>query len=188
MNRSFESLLVEQCAPTLAGIKPASLFRCGRHSAKNVKQAVEDWNHALIRLGLRVRILKECPNTGDCMVYLYRPAWVECLLFDEDTLRFLDCQGYQHGSAEFLLEQLSSRLCLEQDYPHEIGLFLGYPLSDVIGFIENKGWNYTSCGCWKSYGDPEKAQAYFDLCRQCTSRYCALYASGAHILELVIAA
>ncbi len=29
MDRSFELLMVEQCAPTLVGIKPASLFRYG---------------------------------------------------------------------------------------------------------------------------------------------------------------
>lgn len=188
MNRSFESLMVEQCAPTLAGIKPASLFRCGRRTTEDIRQTVETWDHALGYLGLRVRILKECPNTGDCMIYVYRPDWVDRLLSEEDHLCFLDSCGYQRGSTALLLDQLSDRLCLEQDYPHEIGLFLGYPLSDVIGFIENRGWNYTCCGCWKAYGDPEKAQAYFDLCRRCTSRYCALYAEGASILHLVVAA
>lgn len=110
------------------------------------------------------------------------------LLSDEESLCFLNRCGYRRGTTEFLLEQLSERLCLEQNYPHEIGLFLGYPLSDVIGFIENKGWNYTCCGCWKSYGDPEKAKAYFDLCRRCTSRYCELYTNGAPLLKLVVAA
>ena len=76
MNRSFESLMVEQCAPTLAGIKPASLFRCGRQAAENIRQTVETWDHTLARLGLRVRILKECPSSGDCMIYVYRPEWV----------------------------------------------------------------------------------------------------------------
>ena len=109
-------------------------------------------------------------------------------LSSNSQLYFLESCGYQRGATEFLLQQLSGRLCLEQAYPHEIGLFLGYPLSDVIGFIENRGWNYTCCGCWKSYGDPEKAQAYFDLCRQYTSRYCALYAEGASILQLAVAA
>ena len=188
MERSFESLMVEQCAPTLAGIKPASLFRCSRRSAENIRQTAENWDQALARLGLRVRILKECPNTGDCMIYIYRPDWVGRLLSDEESLCFLDRCGYQRGTAEFLLDQLSKRLCLEQGYPHEIGLFLGYPLSDVIGFIEKTGWNYTCCGCWKSYGDPEKAKAYFDLCRRCTSRYCELYTNGAPLLKLVVAA
>ncbi|MBO1722847.1 DUF3793 domain-containing protein, partial [Extibacter sp. GGCC_0201] len=27
MSRCFEKMLVEQCAPTLSGIKPANLFR-----------------------------------------------------------------------------------------------------------------------------------------------------------------
>ena len=188
MNRSFESLMVEQCAPTLAGIKPASLFRCGRQTAGDVRQTVERWDHALGRLGMRMRVLKECPHTGDCMIYVYRPGWVERLLSGEDNLRFLARCGYQPGNTEAFLEQLSGRLCLERNYPHEIGLFLGYPLSDVIGFIENKGWNYTCCGCWKAYGDPEEAQAYFDLCHRCTSRYRELYAGGISVLRLVVAA
>ena len=115
MNRSFKSLMVEQCAPTLTGIKPASLFRCGRRAAEDIRQTVETWDHALRHLGLRVRILKECPNTGDCMIYVYRPDWVDRLLSEEDHLRFLDSCGYQRGSTALLLDQLSGRLCLEQD-------------------------------------------------------------------------
>ena len=52
-----------------------------------------------------------------------------------------DCDG--------MLRQLSRRLCCEADFPHEIGVFLGYPLTDVVGFIENQGRNFTCCGCWK---------------------------------------
>ena len=188
MKRNFESLLVEQCAPTLAGIKPASLFRCGRQSAGSLPEIVKLWDYTLSFAGLRVRILKECPNTGDCMIYVYRPEWVSRLLSEADNLQFLERCGYRQGNTEALLEQLSRRLCLEREYPHEIGLFLGYPLEDVVGFIENKGWNYTCCGCWKSYGDPEKAQAYFDLCHRCTAQYCELYAGGASVLRLVVAA
>lgn len=187
MVRSFESLLVEQCAPTLAGIKPASLFRCGRQSAPDVRQTADQWDCALTQFGLRVWILKECPTSGDCMIYVYRPKWVDALLSSEENLKFLENCGYQAGNSTFMLKQLSGRLCLEQEYPHEIGLFLGYPLVDVIGFIKNRGWNYTCCGCWKSYSDPKTAQAYFNLCRQCTFKYRNLYAQGAKILNLVVA-
>ena len=38
------------------------------------------------------------------------------------------------------------------DFPHEIGVFLGYPLEDVVGFIRHRGKCFTCCGCWKSYG------------------------------------
>ena len=188
MYRSFESSLVEHCAPTLAGIKPASLFRCTPQSAADIPQTAKHWDHTLSPLGLRVQVLKECPRTGDCIIYVYRPDWVGKLLTDGKNRRFLADCGYQSGDTHAFLQQLSDRLCLEQDYPHEIGLFLGYPLADVIGFIENRGQRYTCCGCWKSYSDPVRAQAYFDRCRQCTSQYRALYAQTSDVLRLVVAA
>lgn len=33
-------------------------------------------------------------------------------------------------------------------FPHDRRAF-GYPLTDVVGFIENQGRNFTRCGCWK---------------------------------------
>lgn len=46
---------------------------------------------------------------------------------------------------EQLLERLSGRISASEDFPHEIGLFLGYPVDDVTGFIQNKGRNYLLC-------------------------------------------
>lgn len=48
-----------------------------------------------------------------------------------------------------------------KDFPHEIGLFLGYPLEDVQGFIENRAEGYKCVGCWKVYGDEEYAKQEF---------------------------
>ena len=36
-------------------------------------------------------------------------------------------------------------------FPHEIGVFLGYPASDVEQFIEQDGQNYKMNGYWKVY-------------------------------------
>ena len=188
MNRNFESAMVEHCAPTLAGIKPASLFRCCPRSGEDTRQNAHRWDRALTPLGLRVTILKECAHTGDCLIYVYRPGWINSLLVDAENKKFLASCGYELGGMYLLLQQLSERLCLEKDYPHEIGLFLGYPLTDVVGFIENRGKNYTCCGCWKSYSDPAQVQKYFELCRQCTRRYRELYANEPDLLRLVVAA
>lgn len=46
-------------------------------------------------------------------------------------------------------------------FPHEVGLFLGYPLDDVTGFIEQKGKNYKCCGIWKVYGNEKQTQMLF---------------------------
>lgn len=52
---------------------------------------------------------------------------------------------------------------LQESCPHEIGLFLGYPLDDVKSFIKNKGKNCICCRYWKVYHHPEQAQKTFRL-------------------------
>lgn len=187
MQQKFEKAIVEQCAPTLAGIKPASLFRVGGDLAV-LRRTAEVWDRRLQPLGLRVLVLKECPRTNAGMVYLYRETWLKRILEDREHRRFLHGLGYTLESLEDVFSQLSRRFCLEQEYPHEIGVFLGYPFADVIGFIENRGKNFTCCGYWKSYGDPEVARRCFDSYRTCTAQYKQLYGDGTPIIQLVVAA
>ena len=64
---------------------------------------------------------------------------------------FIKKYGYESTDPAYALERLRSRLAQREDFPHEIGLFLGYPLGDVIGFIKNAGQNCKCVGCWKVY-------------------------------------
>lgn len=138
--------------------------------------------------GVTVQVLKQCPRTGAVLVYVYRPARVAKLLADDRTLAFLAGEGYTPGTADELLAQLAERLCCEQDFPHEIGVFLGYPLADVIGFIQNRGKNFTACGYWKVYTDPAAAQAEFDRYKKCERIYARCYYNGTPISRLTVAA
>ena len=187
MEQFFEKALVEQCAPTLAGVKPANLFRIGGN-LKLICGLIDQWDQKLQKKGIRVIALKECRRTSACMVYVYREEWLERILKDANNLAFLEKMGYQTDSGIGMLDLLSHRFCLEQDYPHEIGIFLGYPLEDVVGFIENRGWNYTCCGLWKSYGDPAAAEACFTRYRNCTSQYKRMYDLGISVIQLAVAA
>lgn len=186
MTRSFEKTLVEQCAPTLAGIKPGSLFRFV--GLQEARRAAARWDRKLRSLGVRVEVLKECAQRDAAVVYVYRWDWLDRILHDEDNRAFLRGVGYPSVAIREALEHLSRRLCLEQDYPHEIGVFLGYPLEDVIGFIENRGQNFTCCGQWKCYGDPAAAQVCFARYRACTDTYKQMYGQGVSILRMVVAA
>jgi hypothetical protein len=38
--------------------------------------------------------------------------------------------------------------------PDEIGIFLGYPLKDVMGFIGHASLKLTKVNGWRVYGDP----------------------------------
>ena len=46
-------------------------------------------------------------------------------------------------------------------FPHEIGVFLGYPPDDVKGFIENEGKKYLMIGYWKVYSNLAGARMVF---------------------------
>ena len=99
------------------------------------------------------------------------------------------CIVGQSGSGKStLLNQLADRLCCEGEFPHEIGVFLGYPLADVIGFIQNRGKNFTACGYWKVYTDPTAAQAEFDRYKKCERIYARCYYNGTPIRRLTVAA
>ena len=188
ISRTFEAVLVRQCAPTLAGMKPGSIF-CFNHSPLEVsRQKVCQWNKQLEPFGLTVQILLERPGSGSVIVFVYRHDRLEQMLSDDAYQNFLAEAGYERTNLDGLLEQLAYRLRTQPEFPHEIGVFLGYPLRDVIGFIENHGRNFTCCGFWKSYGDPAEMQVCFACYRRCIQTYVAMFEQGIPIERLAVPA
>ena len=188
ISRTFEAVLVRQCAPTLAGMKPGSIF-CFHHSSLEAsRQKVCQWNEQLTPLGLTVQILLERPGSDSVIVFVYRHDRLEQMLADDACQRFLTQAGYAGTDLDGLLEQLACRLRTQPEFPHEIGVFLGYPLRDVIGFIENHGQNFTCCGFWKSYGDPAEMQVCFACYRKCIQTYVAMFERGIPIEQMAVPA
>lgn len=188
VSRTFEAVMVRQCAPTLAGIKPGSIF-CFKHSSPEIfRQKVCQWDERLAPLGLAVQILLERPGTGSAIIYVYRRSHLEKLLSDHAHREFLRDTGYTGAGLDSLLAQLAHRLETQPEFPHEIGVFLGYPLRDVIGFIENHGRNFTCCGFWKSYGDPAEMQVCFACYRRCIQAYVAMFEQGIPIEQMAVPA
>lgn len=96
-------------------------------------------------------------------------------------------RAYEPVRGNELLESCIERLVerfKEQAVPHEIGYFLGYPASDVRGFIEHEGREFLCCGCWKVYADVRGAQYRFSRYRRCTRRAMRLYKAGASLTDL----
>lgn len=188
ISRTFEAVLVRHCAPTLAGMKPGSIF-CFNHSPLEVsRQKVCQWNKQLEPFGLTVQILLERPGSSSVIVFVYRRDRLEQMLSDDAYQSFLAEAGYERTNLDGLLEQLSYRLRTQPEFPHEIGVFLGYPLQDVIGFIENHGRNFTCCGFWKSYGDPAEMQVCFACYRRCIQTYVAMFEQGIPLERLAVPA
>ena len=177
----MECLLVSQCAPTLAGLKPASLF-CWHVEHKQLLAELKHWNQRLQTTGIRIRRLQT--QSTFSLIYVYRPTLLQQYLLDEEVRTFLEGFGYTGESLEADLQQLQRRLSESDGFPHEIGLFLGYPLKDVSGFIQNQGKNFQYTGYWKVYGDSSLEKRQFFAYRMCTKLLCRCYAHGVGVVEL----
>lgn len=123
---------------------------------------------------------------GRVLVYVYRPKLLKAYLSRENVRAILTHFGYDTDNVNSCIRRMISRL--EGDtFPHEIGLFLGYPPEDVQGFIDNNGKNFKVCGMWKVYGDECKCCKLFAQYNMCTRSYLEAYRSGNTIERLAVA-
>ena len=71
---------------------------------------------------------------------------LEKYLMEPGVYELIQKYGYTDMQVERVLAHLSDRIRgfnrKGMGFPHEIGVFLGYPLDDVKGFIENAGKKY----------------------------------------------
>lgn len=86
--------------------------------------------------------------------------------------------GYECSDADGAIERLRERLALQRGFPHEIGMFLGYPVEDVKGFIKHNGRNSKCVGCWKVYCNQCEAERAFARFNKCREVYMRLWRQG----------
>ena len=176
--------LIRQAAPTLAGIKTGSLFPCAYTDREKLLRQVRGLNRRLGAKGLCLVLLRW--GEGNALLYLFRPSRLEADLAGEEARALLRELGYADAGRQRCLCELARRLRSRRDFPHEIGLFLSYPPEDVRGFIEHQGKDCKAVGCWKVYGDAERAEKRFDAYKRCTANYLSRFAAGASVEALTV--
>lgn len=182
----MDHYLIEHCAPTLASIKTANLFRVSFDTQKNLFDAVRRWNNTLRDKG----VLCFCLNLHDhtALIYVVRLRRLQADLSDPAVGEFLSSFGYTSKNATDALLILRQHLMQSGTFPHEIGIFLGYPLADVKGFIINHGHNCLCCGDWKVYSDPENAVKTFRRYCKCKQIYRRMWEQGKDLRQLTVSA
>lgn len=180
-----EQMIIEQCSPTLAGIKTANLFPCKYKDKLVLWNEIRRFNRTLSHKGVRMIPVKVSENFA--LIYLYRPSKLEKDLYHKTAEMLLRQLGYSEVCGEKCIAELIRRFRKNEAFPHEIGLFLGYPPEDVKGFIENKADGCKCVGCWKVYGDPISAEKCFASYKKCTRIYKEQYHKGKSIEQLTVA-
>lgn len=184
-----EYQIIKHCAPTLAGLKTGSLIRVRLSDLDDLNSSIRAISKKLNSKGIYLLPLisfKSC-----VLLYIFRPSSLAKILKNPYALDLLEKLNYDVSSVSGLIKSLKMRLesyVNNDDFPHEIGFFLGYPSDDVISFFENKGKNYLLSGPWKVYHDVCSAKCLFDKHKKCTNIYCKCYNAGISLERLAVSA
>lgn len=159
--------IVWQCAPFLKNLKVSCGISVGMYEYKELE---------LIMEGTGINYKKLLEIEEKCFVLFYREAELSKYMKRIGIRSFIKEYGYEDMEIDAMLEQLSKRATIFKEkglgFPHEIGIFLGYPLEDVRRFIENSGKGFLFSGYWKVYCNPMEAKMIFNQYDQ--AKICAV--------------
>lgn len=158
MSKILERELALHTSPAICGIKPSNLI-CIEYN-ELIYDEIEELNRLYPKLAIKV--LKRFKNK--MLILVYRKNVLESHLGKMENILFLNELGYNTNSISDMLNCLRSRMDNEL-FPHEIGIFLGYDLSDVKGFINNERCLYV--GYWKVYSNVVEKIKLFDKFTRC---------------------
>ncbi len=186
LSEGIERNLILHCSPTLASLKTASLFSIGFTCRGELNGALRKWNRDLSDKGVSLIPLQE--KDGRALIYVFRKDRLKSSLSSPEVKGFLYRSGYRGFGIGAALSTLRARLKGSKEFPHEIGIFLGYPIGDVLGFIRSKGQNCKFTGCWKVYCDERGAAETFESYKKCEAVYMRLWEHGRSVRQLTVSA
>lgn len=180
----IESLLAYFGAPVTAGLKCACLVNLSRGGVRGRcgRRILRDWLDVRAELSkkLSVDFAEMSVSERSVLLLVYRERALLRALSMGGVGEFLAQFGYEGSFASAaphiarLRERFSRASRDSWKMPHEVGIFLDYPLEDVKGFIENEGRNAKFAGYWKVYGNEIEAVRRFEAFRRAEARSAAL--------------
>ncbi|MDR1902212.1 MAG: DUF3793 family protein [Treponema sp.] len=203
MQTEIERIIINYCSPVLMGFKPAALFTLQSENCLECLSGILPPDITLMVLrknGHRISVivfdkqLLEKAILNETVLSLlkgmgYPEEHLSRKVEDKSSFRLRRDTPVDPSSEDSIprpstaeadspifvyLNCLKKKLETFQQFPHEIGFFLGYPIDDVLGFVKHKGQNYKLCGYWKVYGNIETAKNNFycyELCRKYMSAW-----------------
>ncbi|MBU5483974.1 DUF3793 family protein [Clostridium sp. MSJ-11] len=145
-------------APTLVDHKPSTIITLnqdGRNCYMLWDLYKEEFKK---RYGIECYEMRRKEN--GITILFYQTQALKDVIYERENMQFLKGFGYEEKmSIEECLGILKGRF--ESICPHEIGIFLGIPLEDVITFIECPNKECLLCGYWKAYSNIEDCRIKF---------------------------
>ncbi|MCT4606988.1 MAG: DUF3793 family protein [Marinisporobacter sp.] len=150
-NDSFVKWLVQILGPVILGAKPSEILSFPSHD-KELHEKIDKIHHYFgncKKISFKIFYF----NHKSTKVLFYKPVSLNAVLKDFRNAKFLKSIGYpKEYTLESYLDLMIDKI-RKGSIPDEIGLFLGYPLKDVIGFIGHPSLKLTKVNGWRVYGD-----------------------------------
>lgn len=148
--------LAFQCAPLLMGIKVSNIFIVSRQEEQKVK--------VLFRGSvISYEVLFKCDKR--IIFLLYDKIQLQKHISEETQQCLMRQLGYTEHNLESIIKKLAQRyqcyMTFKEQFPHELGVLLGYPHEDVEAFIKYHGKGCLCSGYWKVYYDVQTAEKTF---------------------------
>ena len=159
--------LLLKTAAVRSGVKPGELLRV-QHCYKSRNS--EGFNFCLYRADilqtLKLNYLELRVEPESSLILFYHRETMAMTLSDTKNLSLLSTLGYPVGpDIDDLLAFLRERFAVEK-IPHEVGVFIGYPLKDVKGFMEKLPRTPVHRGDWTVFGDAAESLEKMSLYRK----------------------
>ena len=163
------AFLVASTAEVLAGVKPANLIRVLKRKMPCGRSVYKLWQkfgpELLGNSRLDALLLRE--EEDALLLLFYCPELLKRRLSGRTMQTFLKRCGYpQPLTMQTALEHLQKSFSEHQGSPDEVGMFLGYPMKDVHGFIDQRPNPWQGRCLWRIYGPPQRSlrlyQRYFE--------------------------
>ncbi|GMA97926.1 DUF3793 family protein [Pelosinus sp. IPA-1] len=179
----FSKWLVVELAPTIYGEKPSTLLNLMDSPQFLMKTLWLTYGQGLLaNSNMEWIVLKE--DAASMKVLFYRVDLLNAYVNDDNNRRFLAGFGYHAAmNLEELLEHFKERF--QGVCPHEMGILLGIPLKDVMGFMGLGGECHTCHGMWKVYGDPASSLSMMQRMEEAKSRVADWMMKGYAVKEVL---
>jgi len=156
--------LVESLAPLVLGLKPSVLLNVSLEKESEWLEFEELFTQ---KEAFRIKEIRELK--GRLQVIFYQRETLDTVLRQKSIQEFLTKLSYpQNYSLDSYLNLLKHRIT-SLEFPHEIGVFLGYPLKDVMGFMGFLSLPYRRTQGWRIYGDETPSNEVYAKYRQARS-------------------
>lgn len=152
----FDKYLFTALSKVLFGDKPAELLllRDDTSFGADLDTLLDRAGSLTRSWGLWLYLLGIVP-TGARIVVYNREKVNKSLRNARHTPLFIDSGYSRYSLAEDFFEEIGRRWEQQGEIPHEIGIALGYPIKDVVGYLKLSPLKYIGNYGWQVFGTEE---------------------------------